>query len=303
MALEWIINNKEWLFSGIGISIISILFLTFKKKSSQTIKYGKDSTNIQADKVTINNNVDFALVKDITMDVFKANFYDLGEKLEKNINERAEKIIIDYLTELSKNEVNVLDKTFDIDIRYSVFEAQKSYARLGDDEIAKLLVEALVERTLSQNHTFIKLVLKESLEIIPKLTSKQIDILSLIFLTRHATPRPLDEFHRIVIPYFNEIDNSFNSGSFQHLQYAGALSISIGSITFDRVLSELIKEDSSSISEVSLKFPEISLLQEVWDSTRLKNCTLTTVGICIAIINLRVKMNYEVKIEEWINEE
>lgn len=268
----------------------------------KNLKAGNDSVNIQANEITIHNNVDYASVKEIAMDVFKVNFYDLGEKLEKLINERAEKIINEYLTELSKQEKNILEKTKDVDIRYSVFEAQKNYARLGDDEIGRLLVATLVERTVNQTHTFLKVVLKESLEIIPKLTSKQIDILSLIYLTRHATPNPLDEFNKFVIPYYKIVDTSFNELTLQHLQYAGALSISIGSITFDRVLKEKVKVDPSSISEVSLTFPDIHLLRDVWDNTSLKNCTLTSVGVCIAIINLRVKMNYDIKIEEWINE-
>lgn len=31
--IEWIINNKEWVFSGIGVSILSIIITLFKKKS------------------------------------------------------------------------------------------------------------------------------------------------------------------------------------------------------------------------------------------------------------------------------
>ena len=47
-----LINNIEWLFSGIGTLIIAGLGRYFyrrkKKTSSQTIQSGKDSLNIQA---------------------------------------------------------------------------------------------------------------------------------------------------------------------------------------------------------------------------------------------------------------
>jgi len=58
--LEWIIENKEWLFSGIGVTIlvaIAGLFIRNKRdgKNVQTIKSGDNSTNIQSgEKVNIN---------------------------------------------------------------------------------------------------------------------------------------------------------------------------------------------------------------------------------------------------------
>ncbi|AOY53363.1 hypothetical protein [Clostridium perfringens] len=58
--MEWIIENKEWLFSGIGVTIlvaIAGLFIRNKRdgKNVQTIKSGDNSTNIQGgEKVNIN---------------------------------------------------------------------------------------------------------------------------------------------------------------------------------------------------------------------------------------------------------
>jgi len=49
--MEWIINNKEWLFSGIGVFTVStIIGFMFNKKNStkQTQKSGKNSTNYQS---------------------------------------------------------------------------------------------------------------------------------------------------------------------------------------------------------------------------------------------------------------
>lgn len=50
--ITWFIKNKEWILSGIGtVSLFTILGFIFKKyqsTSSQTIKSGNNSTNIQA---------------------------------------------------------------------------------------------------------------------------------------------------------------------------------------------------------------------------------------------------------------
>ncbi|WP_339292725.1 hypothetical protein MKY48_08640 [Paenibacillus sp. FSL W8-0187] len=50
--IDWIFNNKEWVFSGVGISIISLITFFLKKgkeksNSSQTITSGNNSYNIQ----------------------------------------------------------------------------------------------------------------------------------------------------------------------------------------------------------------------------------------------------------------
>ncbi len=54
--LEYIINNKEWLFSGIGvtiaISILGIIKFVFRKRANsknviQTQKNGNNSINVQ----------------------------------------------------------------------------------------------------------------------------------------------------------------------------------------------------------------------------------------------------------------
>ena len=53
--MEWIIQNKEWLFSGIGLAIVGGIWGFFKKKKGnntpyQSIKAGDDSNNIQGGK-------------------------------------------------------------------------------------------------------------------------------------------------------------------------------------------------------------------------------------------------------------
>ena len=50
--VAWVIDNKEWLFSGFGLVVVAwVGRLIFKKtyaSSSQTIRSGDSSTNVQA---------------------------------------------------------------------------------------------------------------------------------------------------------------------------------------------------------------------------------------------------------------
>lgn len=50
--MNWIIENKEWVFSGIGIFIIGLIISIFKIRNSRNSirmkqKSGSNSTNIQ----------------------------------------------------------------------------------------------------------------------------------------------------------------------------------------------------------------------------------------------------------------
>ena len=50
--MEWILENKEWIFSGIGVFIIGLIITLFtRKRKSKSIKMkqksGSNSTNTQ----------------------------------------------------------------------------------------------------------------------------------------------------------------------------------------------------------------------------------------------------------------
>ncbi|MGP7733482.1 hypothetical protein [Oceanimonas smirnovii] len=48
--MSWLIENKEWVFSGIGVSVLFFVLSLFKKNfgSKQVQKSGANSTNYQA---------------------------------------------------------------------------------------------------------------------------------------------------------------------------------------------------------------------------------------------------------------
>jgi hypothetical protein len=52
--LNWIISNKEWFFSGVGVAIIGFIIKHLNcKAKNQTINSGKNSTNIQGNNVKV----------------------------------------------------------------------------------------------------------------------------------------------------------------------------------------------------------------------------------------------------------
>lgn len=127
LLIEWIIQNIDWLFSGIGVVILTgIIRFLFKSKKHKTshnlniksgnnstnnqggnnvsvtigdkklISGGNGSTNIQGNIVTINqqnqNGLNYQDVRQVFMDIFKSNFYDLGESATHIVKKRAEEV-------------------------------------------------------------------------------------------------------------------------------------------------------------------------------------------------------------------
>lgn len=280
--------------------------------NNKEITAGDNSTNIQGNKVVVNqqNGMDYLQVRQVAMDIFKSNFYDLGEKVEKIVNERAEEIINKYLEQLQRAAPEAISNTADPDLRYSIYEVQKSYARVGNKEISDLLVDVLVERTLKQEESFLKIVLNETLTVIPKLTIRQMDILTIIFIFRYVgfkDDRPFGYLFGFLLPFINDIPT--NESIYQHLQYTGCLSLSIGSLTFDSVVKMKFlhlfgngQNDNEVIKNLTQSNPRMQQFVNNWNSSPLSHASLTSVGIAVAITNIKRKLGGYWDYSIWLKE-
>ncbi|MDK3014535.1 LPO_1073/Vpar_1526 family protein [Bacillus sp. RB3] len=281
--------------------------------NKKEIHAGDDSTNIQAQNVTIQHNgLSYTEVKEVAMDVFKSNFYNLGQTVEKVINERAEEIINEYLKRLMSKNPEALKETEDADLRFIIYEAQKNHARRGDKEIAHLLVDMLIDRTVTKEETLVKIVYNEALEILPKLTLKQINILTVIFILRYL------KLNNVF--YIEQLDLAIKKFAtvvpeeeffYQHLQYAGCVSISDGEINFVNVLKgnypnlvPISHENENLLFKRNLKnvAPHLHMLLGQMEKTRIPNCSLTSVGIAIALSNFKKSIEAEWDLGIWIKD-
>ncbi|SCM90406.1 LPO_1073/Vpar_1526 family protein [Bacillus mycoides] len=275
----------------------------------QEIIAGNHSNNVQGSKVIVNQyGLSYTEVERAAMNIFKSNFYDLGEKVDKLINERAEEIINRYLTKLKETSPEAIVNTQDPDLRFVIYETQKNHARHGDNDIADLLVDVLVNRTIENDKPFSKLVNNEALEIIPKLTLKQIDTITVIFLLLHVNIGSLFSIENLcqTLKHFvNDIpDDEF---FYQHLQYTGCISISIGEVTFNKIMStaypsKFTDDNNGLIFEGNLMSvdPWLWTFSQKWKRTKLCNSALTSVAIAIAISNLKLKTGMNLSLSNWI---
>ncbi len=280
--------------------------------NKKEIHAGDESTNIQAQNVTIQHNgLSYTDVKEVAMDVFKSNFYDLGETVQTIINERAEEIINSYLERLISKSPEALKNTGDPDLRFIIYEAQKNHARRGDKEIADLLVDMLVERTVTTEKTLVKITYNEALEILPKLTLEQIDILTVMFILRNINLRKvfrIEELDSYIRIFVKKISNS--DFLYQHLQYTGCVSMITSVNYIDRIEEDYINLVPASHKNKHLAFKEnlksitpclYNILEDV-NKSAFANCYLNGVGVAIALSNFKRKTDYEWDLGIWIKE-
>jgi hypothetical protein len=184
------------------------------------------STNIQA--VNYYGGLTYKDAKDIALDVFESNFYKLSAFAANVASERAEKMVENYLAKLQQEKPESIVNVNDPDIQFALFTAQKEYARSGDDNVGDMLVELLVERTKVKERNFKQVVLNEAIEVLPKLNTIQLKILSLLFVISYtrfqnvnSIPALKDMLHRYFEPFV--FDTLPSDNQFLHLEYCGCI--------------------------------------------------------------------------------
>jgi hypothetical protein len=202
--------------------------------NKQNQQAGDNSTNVQAVQVVINQAPSYDDIKAIALDVFEQNFYQLGASARKIAAGRAAEVTDDFLTKLHEEHPAGFQHAEDPDFQYALFTVQKEYARCGDEELGKLLVDLLVDRAKQASRTVLQIVLNESLSVAPKLTSDQLAALSVIFVSRYTINSRVGDLATLG-DYLDEYIKPFASlvaadnSCFQHLEYTGCGTAGVGS--------------------------------------------------------------------------
>lgn len=120
----------------------------------------------------------------MTMQLFRDNFPKLQDEArliaEKRINDLCETLF----EKLIKSNFINFDIFKDPDIQYVIFEAEKEYARYGDENLKELLCDILSERMNVKKDSILHFSLNEAIKIVPVLSNKHLDMLSLSYVLK-----------------------------------------------------------------------------------------------------------------------
>lgn len=356
------------------------------EKNKQNQKVGDHSTSLQVGRdmhlTQVNQGVSYADAKEIALDVFRMNFHKLSSEAEQIALTRVEKFTDELYEKFHQKGEEIKESFNDPDMQYAIYTAQKEYARNGDVDTADTLMSLLIHRSEVKERSIRQIALNESISVVPKLTNYQLDLLSIIFLLKHARSQYMNNldflmyymktyFSKFLISIEVESLTTENNYCFEHLQYTGCGTINDGYITIEGVflqkysqlfsngftksrLNEVITTEEvfsitqmcfhdkeklqfnvSNIEELELKCQtlgfekqevdkiillhkeslmndketneflskfhhDMGLLVKLWNNSKTKHFSLTSVGIAIGHANIQRKTGIDLNLSTWL---
>lgn len=196
----------------------------------QEQKGGLGSENTQ---IAVQNNNYGLTARDameMTLQLFRDNFPKLQQEAYEIVEKRINEFTETFFQKLAVSEFSNYQKFVDPAIQYTLFKAQKEYAKTGDEELKEYLISVLLERTKCESRNLKQIVLDEAINTLPKLTREQIDYLSLslsLLKLNHANITSLDAFAEMVknklMMFFSE--NMKDDTFYSYLQITNCVSI------------------------------------------------------------------------------
>lgn len=187
---------------------------------------GDRSTNLQGQSIVIHQGISYSDAKEIALDVYKSNFLQLSKDSAELARARAEELTDNFLLRLKEENEIAVSEMSTPGMQAALFEAQKQYAKTGDKNLEGLLVDILVERASTPERDIHQIVLDESLSVASKLTTEQMDALTVNFLfskTRNhgiVNPETLEKYLETnILPFLPELTGT--SSCYEHLEYVG----------------------------------------------------------------------------------
>jgi hypothetical protein len=215
------------------------------KDNNKALNGGDFSSNHQADRIEVNNyGLSYSDAKEIALDVYKSNIVKLSDEAAELAAERVKVFISTLLNELVEKLEN-LNSFKDPGFQSVLFSSQREYAKTGDKDLGQLLVDLLVNRASEVERTKTQIIYDEALDIAPKLTATDYDILSIIFLLRNfsvdhkiADYDSFKDFINQLCLFVNVVDDKY---PYTYLEYAGC----VKEIEDKRGLSSLLIDNFS----------------------------------------------------------
>jgi len=200
---------------------------------------GDNSINVQAGRDII-VGVSAAEARQIALDVYRANALELAGVAQEIARQRVEHLTDRLMEELQAKLPQGIQQAANPDFQHAVFEAQKAYARSGDESLEGVLVSLLSDRAAEPEQNLRQVVLNEAVTTVGKLTAQQIDVLTVIFYLRHTKNNGLGNYQQLR-EYFDPIllmaESIPESNSiYTYLAYAGATTVEISEIQLGEIL-------------------------------------------------------------------
>lgn len=197
---------------------------------------GDNTQNLQAGRDIVIRGLSYTETKDLVKTeaqlVFKQNSLLLANEAYNLVLSRSEELLDSFLKKLEEKKPESIETMRDPGMQYSLFNAQKEYAKTGDRNLADLLEDILVERAQNPKRDLMQIVLDECISVAPKLTPDQFDALSFIFIVKYTINHGVTNVQNLIqyfliylLPFQNGIRKELSR--YQHLEFSSCGNIGI----------------------------------------------------------------------------
>lgn len=272
----------------------------------QKQQIGNNSTGIQVQGDLV-FGTNYNEIKSIFLDLFQLNYPKLQDIAEKTAKDRVYKLLdeLNVSFEKHKNEIDI-DKFADPCIQYEMQSMAINVARRGDKSNMKILTELLCTVASKDCPELIELISSESLRIVPILSKKHIDYLSLQVLVNEVSIGSQSAAitnHSLSNALLHISDTEkITAGDIQYIACIGALETR--SIIFTEITPTILKDvhefKEKGIEDIKIYCSENNLesilkLIKLIDKCFIGHYQLMAIGRLIGWLNLSRFSNIDVK--------
>lgn len=253
-------------------------------------KTGKNSSGINVGVQNVYNGISLEQAVEITNKLFIDNFPKLQEEAMIVANKRMDELEAKLFKKLSENP-NINYSVFaDPDMQYVLFEAEKTYARVGNRESLDGLCSLIETRIENNEDDYLKLIIDSAIQITPKLSSEQINYLTIMFLLKRAQFNGINTISDLsnTLKRLESLYGPVSAKGVSLLNNLGCFDFCLGSV--EDILSKKYSLDKEQI---------VAVMPDDFNSVSGDYFT-SDIGTVIAISNINVKENNNLKPKDFI---
>lgn len=212
----------------------------------------KGSIGIQVEKIVI-EQAD-SLIKQL----FYNNFIKPTNSLKQKIDTKIQKFSDNLLTVLSDNpDINIIKQFDSPDFQYILTKAEIAFVRIENTIIKETLLYLMKCRIIYNSNYLLKTTIDDAIEIIPNLSEKYLDILSLLFLVKE-TYSPI--LQKIKLPKDERLFSEYLKKNILPFTIKKANSYDIRHLYVCKCCLESIQEDFQNT--LIRKYPQLCTIAE-----------------------------------------
>lgn len=175
----------------------------------------------------VGGNVSLNGLKNIISVLNEQNGINYLPQAQAKVHERLQIFAENFYNELIERNPNAINDFNSPVLQDVLFKAQKSYVLNEDPAIGELLIDILVERAANTQRDTTQISLTEALDVLPKLTTNQLNMLTLSWLLTPEFFKKLSSYDQVMdyientlYPLAEKIETDYQN-EYRQLEYFG----------------------------------------------------------------------------------